>query len=98
MESASTDLGQSAFRIYGSTTSGDISGSSLSGDILPKFIKRENKYYSQLMNNNANNGEGQVIGVEISGIKGFFNTVKLTNGADTEIELANVGHDVVISS
>lgn len=98
MESASTDLGQNAFRIYGSTTTGDISGSSLSGDILPKFIKRENKYYSQLMNNNANNGDGQVIGVEISGIKGFFNTVKLTNGADTEIELANVGHDVVISS
>ena len=29
------------------------------------------------MNNNANNGEGQVIGVEISGIKGFFQYCKI---------------------
>ena len=98
METATTDLGMNAYRIYGNTTTGDVEGVALSGDILPKFVKKENKYYSQLMNNNPDTGSNQVVGVNISGFKGFFNTVKMTNGTKTEIELFSVDHEIVQSS
>jgi len=100
MESAVTDLGHSSFKIYGNTANTDDQGNALSGDILPKFVKKENKYYSQLMDNNINTNtdSNQVVGVGISGIKGFFNTVKMSNGATSEVELFSVGHEIVKSS
>ena len=50
------------------------------------------------MNKNPGTGEGQVIGVAISGITGFFSTVEMTNGSDLEIELFNVSHTIAKSS
>ena len=97
MDSATTDLGHNAYRIYGNTATGDIGGATLSGDILPKFVKKENKYYSQLMNN-AVDSDNSVVGVNISGFKGFFNTVKMKNGSDSAVELFSVGHEIVKSS
>ena len=98
MKSATTDLNMEAFRVYGNNDTSDVAGNTLTGDILPKFIKKENKYYAQLINKNPGTGEGQVIGVEIAGITGFFNTVEMTNGSDSEIELFNVSHTIVKSS
>ena len=98
MKSATTDLNMEAFRVYGNNDTSDVAGNTLTGDILPKFIKKENKYYAQLVNKNPGTGEGQVIGVEIAGITGFFNTVEMTNGSDLEIELFNVSHTIVKSS
>jgi hypothetical protein len=98
MKSATTDLNMEAFRVYGNNDTSDVAGNTLTGDILPKFIKKENKYYAQLINKNPGTGEGQVIGVEIAGITGFFNTVEMTNGSDLEIELFNVSHTIVKSS
>ena len=50
------------------------------------------------MNNDASTGSGQVVGIQQAGIKGFVNIVQLSNGATEEVELFNVGHEVVQSS
>ena len=62
------------------------------------FDKRENKYFSWIRNNNTNK-QGEVLdGSSISGIKGFFNTVTLTNSLSTYQELFAVSHDLEQSS
>ena len=91
VNSALTDLGQLAVRIEKST-------STMTGDILPKFVKKENKYYSYIMNNDTSDGSGQVVGVSNAGIKGFFSTVKMSGFSEDEIELFDVSHNVVESS
>ena len=91
MFSATTDLGQSAYAVLAN----DVT---IAGDIVPKFVPKENKYYSHIMNNDAGTGSGQVVGIQQAGIKGFVNIVQLSNGATEEVELFNVGHEVVQSS
>jgi len=94
MFSSVTDLGMESLRIYGSDNT------TPTGDILPQFLKKENKYYSQLMNNdNIAASDGQVVGASnLSGIKGFFTTVKMQNASTSHTELFSVSHNVVKSS
>ena len=106
MQSSETDLGMKAFKIYGNNeTSQDGSSTALSGDILPRFVKKENKYYAHLMNNGTITAvKGQVTGdaglsLNPSGIKGFFTTVKMQNSTtENEVELFVVSHNIVQSS
>ena len=66
-----------------------------SGVIPVSFVKKENKYYSHLRNNTTTTASNQVIGVETSGIKGFFTTVKMQhNSIDKDVELFSVSHNV----
>ena len=66
------------------------------------FKKKEGKYFANLINNSsATNGE-IVFGRDMSGIKGFFSTVKMTiNNSEYQNikkELFSVSSDVVESS
>ena len=92
MVSSESDLGMSSFPVLKSSTS------VASGVIAASFIKKENKYYAHLKNNTSSTSENQIIGVETSGIKGFFTTVKMENTETIEKELFSVSHNVVKSS
>ena len=98
MESSITDLNISAYKIYNSIDT------TLSGDVLQQFVKKENKYYSQLMNKDTSDGDGQITGdaglaLTASGLKGFFTTVKMQNSTQNkEVELFLVSHNIVKSS
>jgi len=90
MESSETDLAMKAWQIRKSSTPiGD-------GIISTSFIKKENKYYSHIRNNTTVNASNQIIGVETSGIKGFFTTVKMKHDSQTSaVELFAVSHNVI---
>jgi len=89
MKSSTTDLGMTARAVLPSSTT------VASGVIPVSFIKKENKYYSHLRNNTSTTASNQVIGVETSGIKGFFTTVKMQhNSASEDKELFSVTHNV----
>jgi hypothetical protein len=97
MESSITDLNIQSYKISGSDDT------TLSGDIIPQFVKKENKYYSQLMNKDTSDGDGQITGdgglqFSTSGLKGFFTTVKMENRATTGVELFTVSHNITKSS
>ena len=63
------------------------------------FIKKENKYQSHLRNNTTVNAKNQIVGVDTSGIKGFFTTVKMEHSSEvSDVELFTVSHNVVKSS
>jgi len=96
MKSSITDLNMYAKPVLPSSTT------VASGVIPVSFIKKENKYYSHLRNsttdyenNNLPTASNQVIGVETSGIKGFFTTVKMQHsGINKDVELFSVSHNV----
>ena len=89
MKSSTTDLGMTAKPVLPSSTS------VASGVIPVSFVKKENKYYSHLRNNTTTTASNQVVGVETSGIKGFFTTVKMQhNSIDKDVELFSVSHNV----
>tara|TARA_S200002703_G_scaffold68648_1_gene59601 strand:- start:9740 stop:11032 length:1293 start_codon:yes stop_codon:yes gene_type:complete len=97
MFSSETDLGIQAFQIKANTET-------IAGEIVPKFVKKENKYYSQLMNKDFSTGDGQITGdagakLSTAGLKGFFTTVKMKNGnVSDNIELFSISHNIVKSS
>ena len=84
--------------------SSDTSVSALS--IPVNFINKENKYYGHLRNNTLTTALNQVIGVDLSGIKGYFNKVKMQYWKPSEAiassvskaELYAVGSETVYSS
>ena len=89
MESSVTDLGMSAKAVLPSSTT------VASGVIPVSFVKKENKYYSHLRNNADTPASNQIVGVETSGIKGFFTTVKMQHNSSSEDkELFSVSHNV----
>ena len=93
MKLSETDLAMKAWPIRKSSTS------VASGVLGTSFIKKENKYYSHLRNNTTVNAKNQIIGVDTSGIKGFFTTVKMEHASElTDVELFVVSHNVVKSS
>ena len=42
------------------------------------FKKKENKYFANIINNSASTNGEVIFGQDMSGIKGFFSTVKMT--------------------
>ncbi len=92
MESSITDLNMKSWPIRKSSTS--IS----SGVLGTSFIKKENKYYSHIRNNTTLTAKNQIVGVDISGIKGFLTTVKMKHDSTTKlVELFAVSHNIVKS-
>jgi len=89
MKSSITDLNMTARPVLPSSTT-------VTSEVIPvSFIKKENKYYSHLRNNASTTASNQIVGVETSGIKGFFTTVKMQHTAvDKDVELFSVSHNV----
>jgi hypothetical protein len=102
MTESITDLGMYAKPVLLSTTA--VSP----GSIPVNFIKKENKYYAHLRNSDKDYSpipqdlpsvSGQIVGMEVSGIKGFFTTVKMEDiNSSTAVELFNISHNVSKSS
>jgi len=99
MISAETDM-QIAYPVLSDDTS-------VSSTAVPvNFLNRENKYYGHLRNNTTTTGINQVVGVNQSGIKGYFNNVKMQYWRPGEFvaskvkkaELFNVFSEAVLSS
>jgi len=100
MTESITDLGMYAKPIL-------LSSTNVASGVIPvSFIKKENKYYAHLRNSTKNYSgddlptvKNQITGIEVSGIKGFFTTVKMEDiNSSTAIELFNISHNVVKSS
>ena len=100
MHSSLTDSLDSAYSIM----SNDTQTSSIS--IPVKFERKENKYYGHLRNNTTFNHEGAIVGVNLTGIKGYVNTVTMRYWKPTEglangvkkAELFAVSSEVAFSS
>ena len=92
MISSKTDTNIEAFPVLENT---NYSGSNVLG---ASFVEKENKYYANLKDNTTGTLKNQVIGVNPAGIKGFFTTVEMQNGANTKKELFAVSHIVSKSS
>ena len=100
MTESITDLGMYAKPVLLSSTS------VANGTIPVSFIKKENKYYAHLRNskkdylgNDLPTVKNQIVGVETSGIKGFFTTVKMEHSSQvSDVELFTVSHNIVKSS
>jgi len=100
MTESITDLGMYAKPVL-------LSSTNVASGVIPvSFIKKENKYYAHLRNSTKNYSgddlptvKNQITGIEVSGIKGFFTTVKMEDiNSSTAIELFNISHNVVKSS
>lgn len=93
MESSVTDSGDKARKILKSSTS-------VADGVIPvSFVRKEDKYYSHLRNNTSTTVKGEIVGVDTSGIKGFFTTVKMKHDSTTrDVELFSVSHNIVKSS
>ena len=99
MASSETDMHE-AFPILSS----DTTVSSLS--IPVNFVNKENKYYGHVRNNTTTTSLNQITGVDLSGIKGYFNKVKMQYWKPSEAiassvnkaELYAVGSETVYSS
>ena len=99
MASAETDM-HVAYPILDS----DTTVSSLS--IPVNFVNKENKYYGHIRNNTTTTALNQIVGVDLSGIKGYFNKVKMQYWKPSEAiassvskgELYAVGSETVYSS
>ena len=99
MDSATTDY-ETAYPILGSALS------SPAGSIPIKFINKENKYHGYIRSNTTSTSSGQVTGVSLSGIKGYYNKVKMQYWSPTEdiarvankAELFAVSSETVFSS
>jgi len=70
MASAETDM-----HVAYPVLSSDTTVSSLS--IPVNFVNKENKYYGHIRNNTTTTALNQIVGVDLSGIKGYFNKVKM---------------------
>ena len=94
MQSSETDLGMKALKVYANNDA------TITGDIVSKFVKKENKFYSHIMNDTSvTNTAGQVTNLDPSGIKGFFTTVKMAHDDSTKkVELFTISHNIVKSS
>tara|TARA_Y100001937_G_C7133200_1_gene338632 strand:+ start:3798 stop:5015 length:1218 start_codon:yes stop_codon:yes gene_type:complete len=90
MTGSNTDYGAYATKVLPSTDN-------TTGDIVSKFVDKEGKYYSQLMNTNAG-VLGQISGVRVSGVKGTTANVTMKHTSTNEVELFSVSHNVTISS
>jgi len=99
MSSAETDM-HKAFPILSSDTS-------VNALTIPvNFVNKENKYYGHIRNNTTTTALNQIVGVDLSGIKGYFNKVKMQYWKPTEAiasnvnkgELYAVGSETVYSS
>ena len=66
------------------------------------FKRKENKYFANLINNSPATSGEVMFGAEISGIKGFYATVKMvldnTGSNNSKKELFSVSSDIVESS
>jgi hypothetical protein len=92
MNTSITDSGDAAYAVLANDTS-------VSASTIPvNFVRKENKYYGHLRNNTPTNYSGQVVGIDVSGIKGFFTKVQLENNKTTQAELFSVSHNAVFSS
>tara|TARA_R100001082_G_scaffold100590_1_gene69794 strand:+ start:1875 stop:3215 length:1341 start_codon:yes stop_codon:yes gene_type:complete len=99
MESATTDH-ETAYPILRSSLSYTASS------IPIKFINKENKYHGYIRSNTTNTSAGQVVGMSLSGIKGYYNKIKMQYWNPTEeiarlvnkAELFAVSGETVFSS
>ena len=99
MDSAETDT-HTAYPVLSS----DTSVSALS--IPVNFLNKENRYYGHLRNNTASTSENQVVGVDLSGTKGYYNKITMQYWKPSEAiassvnkaELFAVGNEAVFSS
>ena len=66
------------------------------------FYRKENRYVANLINNSAPQYGEIVFGSSMSGIKGFFTTVRMSTDSATDVggmkELYAVGTTFVVSS
>ena len=64
------------------------------------FKKKENKYFANILNNSSATACEVVFGNNMTGIKGFFSTIKLTldNSINEKRELFAVSSETVESS
>tara|TARA_R100001082_G_scaffold110568_1_gene90863 strand:- start:30 stop:1373 length:1344 start_codon:yes stop_codon:yes gene_type:complete len=100
MHSSLTDSSDSAYSILPDDALTNAAS------IPVKFKRKENKYYGHLRNNTSFNHEGSVIGVDLTGIKGYVNTITMRYWNPTEAtatgirkgELFAVGSEVIFSS
>ena len=83
------------------------SGATVSSLSIPvNFVNKENKYYGHIRNNTTTTALNQIVGVDLSGIKGYFNKVKMQYWKPSEAiassidkgELYAVGSETVYSS
>ena len=99
MASAETDM-----HVAYPVLSSDTSVSTLS--IPVNFVNKENKYYGHIRNNTTTTSINQITGIDLSGIKGYFNKVKMQYWKPSEAiassvskgELYAVGSETVYSS
>ena len=92
MNSSITDSLHSAYTVL------SHEDSPVASSIPVNFVRKEDKYYGHLRNNTSANTTGQVVGIDVSGIKGFFTKVQLENNKTTAAELFSVSHEAVFSS
>ncbi len=92
MNSSVTDSLHSAYTVLSNEDT------TVASSIPVNFVKKEDKYYGHLRNNTSTNTTGQVVGIDVSGIKGFFTKVQLENNKTTAAELFSVSHEAVFSS
>tara|TARA_Y100000592_G_scaffold62597_1_gene97741 strand:+ start:5339 stop:6556 length:1218 start_codon:yes stop_codon:yes gene_type:complete len=90
MTNSNTDYGAFAAAVLQSTDT-------TTGDVVSKFVDKEGKYYSQLMNTGGG-VLGQIAGVRVSGLKGTTANVTMLHNSTNEVELFSVSHNVSISS
>ena len=66
------------------------------------FNRKENRYVANLVNNSIASDQEVIFGQSMTGIKGFFATVKISTDTTTNVggvkELFSVGTEIVISS
>jgi hypothetical protein len=93
---------QNAYTDMASANSINESTFTSSGDITNTFKRKENKYYSHLdfsLPITANEGtRAKVDGLEVSGIKGYYNIVTMEHKWQTPGELYAVSHNITKSS
>ena len=94
--------GDVSFPITKATTS-FVSLQALQNNIFENNFKRkENKYFANLVNNSIANSGEVLFGADISGVKGFFATIKMkidnTGSNNIKKELFSVSSDTVESS
>ena len=100
MTSATTDSLDIAYPVLAN----DITTSSSS--IPVNFIRKENKYYGHLRNNTTATSSAQVVGINLAGIKGYYNKIKIQYwkpsediaSAISKAELFAVSNEAVFSS
>ena len=99
MDSAETDTHVAYPVLTSDTTVSSVS-------IPVNFLNKENKYYGHLRNNTTTTSANQIVGVSLSGIKGYYNKITMQYWKPSEAiassvnkaELFAVGNEAVFSS